>query len=112
MALYAVADKLHYDKEIIFMSGAVHNESIRQSSTLSALQSSAFRLYFAGQLVSVSGTWMQAVAQQIVVYNLTGSELALGLVACAQGAPALILTLFAGVFVENFPRRQILIASQ
>src|SRR5260221_12716539 len=94
------------------MSGAVHNQSIRQTSTLAALESSAFRLFFDGQLVSVSGTWMQAVAQQILVYTLTGSELALGLVACAQGLPALVFTLLAGVIGENCPRLQILILTQ
>jgi MFS family permease len=89
-----------------------HNEGIRRTSTTAALGSSAFRLYFAGQLVSVSGTWMQTVAQQVVVYELTKSELALGTVALAQGLPALILTPFAGVIVESFPRRQILVFTQ
>ena len=94
------------------MAGAVRNEPIHQTSTLAALQSPAFRLYFIGQLVSVSGSWMQAVAQQIVVYNLTQSEMALGLVACAQGLPALVLTPFAGPIIERFPRRQIIIFTQ
>src|SRR5262249_1285365 len=49
---------------------------------------------------------------QVVVYNLTKSETALGIVACAQGLPALFLTPFAGVIVERFPRRSILIATQ
>src|SRR5215468_4082343 len=94
------------------MSSVVQSEPIRQPGSFAALQSSAFRLYFAGQLVSVSGTWMQSVAQQVVVYNLTKSETALGIVACAQGLPALFLTPFAGVIVERFPRRSILIATQ
>ncbi len=93
-------------------SGAVRTDSAPKTSSLSALQSSAFRLYFAGQLVSVSGTWMQAVAQQVVVYDLTKSELALGLVACAQGIPALFLSPFAGVIVEQFSRRKIIIVTQ
>lgn len=84
----------------------------RPRGTFSALHHSAFRWYFSGQLVSLSGTWMQSVAQQIVVYNLTGSQLALGLVACAQGLPALILTPFAGVLVERLPRRRILLGTQ
>lgn len=80
--------------------------------TFSALRHPAFRIYFGGQLVSVSGTWMQTVAQQIVVYNLTKSELALGLVACAQGLPALFLSPFAGVLVERWPRRSVLVGTQ
>lgn len=94
------------------MSGVAQSETAARTGSLAALQSPAFRLYFAGQLVSVSGTWMQSVAQQVVVYDLTKSELALGLVACAQGVPSLILTPFAGVIVERFSRRQILIGTQ
>jgi MFS family permease len=81
-------------------------------SSLAALKHPAYRLYFAGQLISVSGTWMQSVAQQIVVYNLTSSELALGLVACVQGLPTLVLMPIAGVIVERFARRKILVFTQ
>ena len=93
-------------------SGSVPVDSVRRESSYAALKHPAFQLYFAGQLVSVSGTWMQSVAQQIVVYDLTKSELALGLVACAQGLPVLFLMPFAGVIVDRFPRRQILIVTQ
>src|SRR5437016_3215734 len=94
------------------MSSLAHREAVRRTSNLAAFSSPAFRLYFAGQLISVSGTWMQSVAQQVVVYNLTRSDIALGVVACAQGLPALFLTPFAGVIVERFSRRNILIATQ
>ena len=60
-------------------------------ATLSALRHSNFRLYFAGQLASTSGTWMQNVAQGFLVFNLTKSELWLGIVACAAGLPVLLL---------------------
>lgn len=83
-----------------------------QRGGFGALTQPAFRLYFAGQLVSVTGTWMQQVAQQLVVYQLTGSDLALGLVACAQGLPALLLTPFAGVLVERYPKRRLLLITQ
>lgn len=88
------------------------SRAIAESNSLSAFAHPAFRLYFAGQLVSVSGTWMQSVAQQIVVYQLTGSDLALGLVACAQGLPALFLTPFGGVVVERISRRNVLVVTQ
>ncbi len=94
------------------MSTIARGETVRRTSSLAAFSSPAFRLYFAGQLVSVSGTWMQSVAQQVVVYNLTKSDIALGVVACAQGLPSLFLTPFAGVIVERFSRRNILIATQ
>src|SRR5450432_4180062 len=94
------------------MSSVLQSERPQRTSSLAALQSSAFRWYFSGQLISVSGTWMQSVAQQVVVYQLTNSELALGLVACAQGLPSLLLTPFAGVIVEQVPRRRILVMTQ
>jgi MFS family permease len=83
-----------------------------QRSTFSALRHPAFRLFFAGQMISLTGTWVQAVAQQIVVYNLTSSEFALGAVACAQGLPSLLLAPFSGVIAERFPRRKILVVTQ
>ncbi len=93
-------------------STATRSVAPARSGALAAFSHPAFRLYFAGQLVSVSGTWMQAVALQVVVYNLTGSKLALGLVACVQGLPALLLMPFAGVLVERIPRRQTLVGTQ
>ncbi|GAB4550196.1 MAG: MFS transporter [Anaerolineae bacterium] len=83
-----------------------------KTSTFAALHHTAFRWFFFGQLVSLSGTWMQNVAQQIVVYQMTNSQLALGLVACAQGLPSLLIGPFAGVLIERFPRRQILVMTQ
>lgn len=81
------------------------------SSTI-AFRHPAYRIYFITQLISISGTWMQAVAQQVVVYNLTGSELALGITASAQGLPALLLTPFAGVIVDSFDKRKVLLVTQ
>ncbi|MCC7209859.1 MAG: MFS transporter [Anaerolineae bacterium] len=84
----------------------------RPRGPFSALSHPNFRLWFVGQLVSVSGTWMQSVAQQIVVYNLTGSEAALGVVSFVQGLAVLSLMPVSGVVVERFPRRRILVATQ
>ncbi len=86
--------------------------ALSQSATLSALRYPNFRLYFLGQMVSLSGTWMQVVAQGWLVFNLTQSELWLGIVACASGLPALVLSPFAGVIVDRFPRRRLLLISQ
>jgi hypothetical protein len=94
------------------MTTAMRSKPKAQPETLAAFQSPAFRLYFVGQLVSVSGTWMQAVAQQVLVYELTKSELALGVVACAQGLPAVFLMPIAGVIVERFPRRRLIVMTQ
>ncbi len=80
--------------------------------TLAAFRYYNFRLYFFGQLVSTSGTWMQTVAQGWLVFSLTQSEIWLGIVACMAGLPALFLSPFAGVIVERSPRHHILIFTQ
>ncbi len=81
-------------------------------STLSAMRSPNFRLYFAGQIVSVSGTWIQAIAQGYLVFLLTKSELWLGIVACAAGLPMLLLAPVGGVVIDRFPRRTVLMFTQ
>ncbi len=80
--------------------------------TLSALKFLNFRLYFIGQTISLSGSWMQIVAQGWLVFELTKNELWLGLVACAAGLPSLILSPLAGVLVERIHTRKLLLATQ
>ncbi len=81
-------------------------------NTLSALRIAKFRLYFIGQTISISGTWMQTVAQGWLVFQLTHSELWLGLVACAAGLPSLLLSPLGGVIIERVPRRTLLLITQ
>lgn len=80
--------------------------------TFEALKTHNFRLYFMGQLVSMSGTWMQNVAQGYLVFRLTKSEFWLGIVACAAGLPLLLISPFAGVIVERMPRRRLMLITQ
>jgi len=97
------------------MTALVHAQqslAAQKPSTLSAMRSPNFRLYFAGQIVSVSGTWIQAIAQGYLVFLLTKSELWLGIVACAAGLPVLLLAPVGGVVVDRFPRRVVLIFTQ
>lgn len=63
-----------------------------------------FRLYFAGQLLSLHGTWMQSVAQAWLVYRLTGSSFMLGLVSFLNLAPVLVLGLFGGAVADRHSR--------
>jgi MFS family permease len=91
---------------------AVQSQTLGRPSTYSALQNPNFRLYFIGQLVSISGTWMQNVAQGYLVFNLTHSELWLGVVALAAGIPMILMSPIAGVVVENVPRRRLLMVTQ
>ena len=71
-----------------------------------------FRLFFAGQLVSLVGTWMQAVAQSWLVLELTNSPFKLGLIGTLQFGPVLFLSFFAGVLADRRPKRRLLIATQ
>lgn len=80
--------------------------------TTAAFRNHDFRLYFIGQLISVSGTWMQNLAQGYLVFQLTQSEAWLGIVACAAGLPIVLTSPIAGVIVERFPRRQLMLATQ
>lgn len=71
-----------------------------------------YRIFFAGQAVSLVGTWMQQVAQAWLVLELTGDPIWLGVVAAAQFIPVMVLGLFAGVAADALPKRQTLVAAQ
>ncbi len=72
-----------------------------------------YRLFFFGQLVSVTGTWMQSLAQSYLVYEvLKASPFQLGLVNVFQFAPVLLLGIPAGVVADRFPKRRILVMTQ
>ncbi len=77
-----------------------------------ALRHRNYRLFFAGQLVSLVGTWMQTLAQGWLVLELTHEAWVLGLVAAAQFTPVLILGLFGGLIADAAPKRRILVATQ
>ncbi len=94
------------------MASLAHSFHRAQVSTFSALSHTHFRVYFAGQLVSMSGTWMQSVAQSWLVFDLTKSPLWLGIVACSAGLASLLCSPIAGVVVEGRSRRHILLVTQ
>ncbi len=77
-----------------------------------ALRHRNYRLFFAGQSVSLVGTWITRVATSWLVYRLTESELQLGLVGFAGQIPTLVLTPFAGVIVDRMDRHRILVITQ
>ena len=60
-----------------------------------------YRLFFAGQAVSLVGTWMMTVAQSWLVLQLTGDPFMLGVVAAAQFLPVLVLGLFGGIVADG-----------
>ncbi|MCI0477541.1 MAG: MFS transporter [Anaerolineales bacterium] len=71
-----------------------------------------YRLWFFGQLTSLSGTWMQNVAQPWLVYDLTKSPLYLGIVSFASAIPTLTFSLWAGVIIDRTPKRRIMLITQ
>ena len=79
---------------------------------LRALRHRNYRLYFAGQGISLIGTWMQSVALSWLVYRLTGSAFLLGAVGFTGQIPALVLMPFGGVLADRLQRRRILIVTQ
>ncbi len=80
--------------------------------TFRALSTRNYRLFLAGQVVSVSGTWMQTVAQAWLVLQLTDSGVALGLVTAMQFLPMLLIGPWAGVVADRSDKRRVLLATQ
>jgi MFS family permease len=71
-----------------------------------------YRLYASGQLVSLTGTWMQRVAQDWLVLELTNSGTALGIVTALQFGPALLLGLYGGILADRSDKRRLLLVTQ
>ena len=80
--------------------------------TFTSLRVRNYRLYFTSQLISVSGTWMQSVAQAWLVLHLTGSGVALGIVVGLQFVPMLLLGPFGGLVADRVDKRRLLFATQ
>ncbi len=81
-------------------------------ANLPALQSRDFRLFWIGQLVSLTGTWIQSVAQQWLVLKLTGSAFDLGLVTTVQFTPLLLMALIGGAVADRVSKRDLLLLTQ
>lgn len=81
-------------------------------SGFSALRFRDFRVFWFGQLISLSGTWMQSVAQGWLVYSLTRSPFYLGMVAAAGSFPILLFTLAGGIAADRFRKRNLLLLTQ
>jgi MFS family permease len=71
-----------------------------------------YRRYFVGQLVSLSGTWMQTVAALWLVLSLTGSGVAVGLTTALQFLPMLLFGAWGGLFADRFSKRKLLMTTQ
>ena len=81
--------------------------------TFAALQLPNYRIYVAGALVSNVGTWMQRVAQDWLVLDLSGgSGVAVGITTALQFVGMLVLSPYAGLIVDRYDRRPILLVTQ
>ena len=88
------------------------NLTAKIADTFRALKHRNYRLFFFGQIISLSGTWMQSVAQSWLVYRLTGSVALLGLIGFVGQSPIFLLTAYGGVIADKYNRRKILLITQ
>lgn len=82
------------------------------NNPFAALKHRNFRFYWIGMCISLIGTWMQNTAQPWLAYTLTGSPFLLSLVGILQFTPVLFFSLFAGVIIDRFPKKKILLITQ
>jgi MFS family permease len=82
------------------------------SGIVGALRVRNFRLFWFGQLISLSGTWMQSIGQAWLVLTITQSPFAVGTVTTLQFLPITILVLFGGVVADRVPKRGFLVGTQ
>ena len=87
------------------LQGAIHQ-------TFSSLRIRNYRLYFTAQLISVSGTWMQTVAQAWLVLHLSGSGVDLGIVVGLQFLPMLLFGPVGGLVADRVDKRHLLYFTQ
>ncbi len=80
--------------------------------TFASLRFRNYRLYFVSQIISFSGTWMQAIALAWLVLQLTGSGTALGTVMAMQFLPTLLLAPIGGMLADRFDKRRLIIGTQ
>jgi len=80
--------------------------------TFASLRNRNFRIFFTAQIVSVTGTWMQSIAQMWLVLHLTGSGLALGVTAALQFTPILLFGTWGGLLADRVDKRKLLMVTQ
>ncbi|MGS0687007.1 MFS transporter [Nakamurella sp. GG22] len=82
------------------------------TSTFAALRVRNYRLFFGGQVVSNTGTWMQRIAQDWLVLQITNSPLAVGITTALQFLPMLLFGLWGGLIADRYPKRRLLMITQ
>jgi MFS family permease len=87
-------------------------EAVRSLGTFRSLRNRNYRLFFSGQIVSLTGTWMQSVGQAWLILELTHSALALGFTAALQFLPMLVLGPWGGLIADRVDKRKLLMGTQ
>src|SRR5688572_29419384 len=93
------------------MRGAPTPSRLRESRTFAPLRSPAFRLLFAGRVVSMLGNAIAPIAVAFAVLDISGSATEVGLMLAARSIPQVLLQLFGGVIADRLPRQFVLAAS-
>lgn len=86
--------------------------SPQRTPTFASLRVRNYRLYFLGGLISNNGTWMQRIAQDWLVFSLTGSSFAVGVTTALQFGPMLFFGLLGGLIADRYPQRRLLLITQ
>jgi len=88
-------------------------EALRQPrGAFAALSSRSYRIYLTGQSLANTGTWMQSIAQDWLIFDLTRSSAAVGVTMALQFLPILVLGLHTGAVADRFSKRRILLTTQ
>ena len=94
------------------MSNLIQSTRGYASATFSSLRVRNYRLYYIGQIISTSGTFMQSIAQDWLVLKLSNSGVALGAVTALQYLPILLFGSYGGLVADRFPKRKIIFVTQ
>src|SRR5579871_105611 len=100
------------DEEKIVTTTVLTEKETSKSGALRVLSTPRYLLYFSGQLISQSGTWMQTVATSWLAYKLTGSAFLLAAVGLSSQLPSLLAMPIAGVLADRFNRHKMVIVTQ
>lgn len=103
--------KLNFIKKVFTLNAAAYSKNLLKNN-FHALTHRNFRLFWLGQCVSLVGTWMQSIGQTWLVLTLTGSPFLLGILGSIQFLPITCFSLFAGIIVDKYPKKKILLFTQ
>jgi MFS family permease len=84
----------------------------RRASTFAALRVPNFRIYLSAHAVASTGTWMQNIALEWLVLELSGSPAAVGIAMACQFLPMLLIGMYGGVIADRYPKRAVLMVTQ